>query len=111
VYLGRLTDDLEFVAKATGVSDVLLVVAEEVAQSVSYFLARCRRKRFVADHDKIYQAVHNGFAVALYVVEPDSADEFLKKSSAMFERVFEKSARNRRGQRVHQSKRNSSERS
>jgi hypothetical protein len=37
-----------------------------------------------------------GFGVALCVVEPDSADEFLKKSSSMFERVFQEPARKKR---------------
>jgi hypothetical protein len=49
------------------------------------------------DSDKLCQAVHNGFALALCVVEPDLADEFLKRSSAMFESVFQKQARKKLG--------------
>jgi hypothetical protein len=68
---------------------VLLSIAEAVAGIVAEkLLLLCRDAKFRTDSDKMCQAVRNGFAVALCVVEPDSADEFLKKSSAMFERFL-----------------------
>jgi hypothetical protein len=72
------------------------MIAEQVASIVAEKLLLCRDAKFEAESDRLCQAVHNGFAVALCVVEPDSADEFLKKSSAMFERVFKKSARKKK---------------
>jgi hypothetical protein len=94
VNLTQLREEIASAEKGPTTADVLLIIAHDVAQRVSEALARCPGKRFTTDSDRLCQAVHNGFAVALCVVEPDSADEFLKKSSAMFERVFEKPARN-----------------
>jgi len=68
----------------------LLIVAHDVAERVSYTLTRCPRKRFRTDTEKICEAIHNDFALALCVVEPDSADEFLGESAALFEGIFEK---------------------
>ena len=90
VHLGKLREWLTSAEKEPSTADVLLIIAHDVAQRVSYALARCPRKRFRTDSDKICQAIHNGFAVALCIVEPDSADDFLRESSALFETVFEK---------------------
>ena len=48
---------------------------------------RTKATSFVTDSDKMCQAIHNGFAVALCIVEPESVDDLLRKSSALFERV------------------------
>ena len=92
VHLGKLREELASAEKESpgGASDVLFMIAQEVALRVSYALARCRGKRFVADSDKMCQAIHNGFAVALCIVEPDSVDDFLTKNSTLFEGIFEK---------------------
>src|ERR1700745_621042 len=73
VHLGKLRKWLADEQEPGGVYVLLLVVVDYVAQRVPEALARCRRKRFVADSDKICQAVHNGFALALCIVEPDLA--------------------------------------
>jgi hypothetical protein len=86
------------------------VVAHDAALRVSAGLARYPGKRFRTDSDKLCQAIHNGFAAALCVVEPESADDFLKKSSAMFASVFQKPARKKLG-RLNQSKKNGGEES
>ena len=92
VHLGKLKDDLVLSAKEPGVADVLLIIARDVAQRVSYAVAKCPEKRFRTDCDKLCEAIHNGFGAALCVVEPDSADDFLRESSAMFESVFQEPA-------------------
>jgi hypothetical protein len=109
VNVTQLRREIGSAEKGPTTADVLLMVAHDVAQRVSASVARYPGKRFRTESDRLCQAIHNGFGVALCIVEPDSADEFLKKSSAMFESIFEKPARNRSRQRVHQSKRNSSE--
>jgi hypothetical protein len=86
-------EEIASAEKGPTTTDVLMLIAHDVAQRVSEALAKYPEKRFRTDSDKLCQAVHNGFALALCVVEPDSADEFLKKSSAMFESVFPKPAR------------------
>jgi hypothetical protein len=109
VDLKQLREEIASASTGSSTGGVLLSIAEAVAGIVAEKLLLCRDAKFRTDSDKMCQAVHNGFALALCLVEPDSADEFLKKSSAMFERVFEKPPRNGSRQRVHQSKRNSSE--
>ena len=95
VHLGKLREWLASAKKEPSTGDVLLIIAEQVASNVAEKLLLCRDPKFEAESDRLCQAVHLGFAVALCVVEPDSADEFLKKSSALFERVFEPSRKNR----------------
>jgi hypothetical protein len=111
VDLTQLREEIASAAKRPSTGGVLLSIAEAVAGIVAEKLLLCRDAKFRTDSDKMCQAVHNGFAVALCVVEPDSADEFLRKSSAMFERVFEKPARKRSRQRVNHPKKNGSEES
>jgi hypothetical protein len=108
VNVTQLRQEIGCAKKAPSTGDILLMIAEQVASIVAEKLFLCRDAKLEADSDKLCQAVHNGFALALCVVEPDSADEFLTKSSAMFDGIFEKPARKRARQRVHQSKRNSS---
>lgn len=93
VHLGKLKDDLEFRAKEPGVSDVLLIIAHDVAQRVSGVLARCPEKRFRAEYDRLCQAIQLGLGATVCVVEPDSADEFLAESAALFESIFENATR------------------
>jgi hypothetical protein len=93
VNVTQLRQEIGSAEKGLTTADMLLMVARNVAERVSEALARCPGKRFRTDSDKLCQAIHNGFALALCVVGPDSADEFLKKSSAMFESVFQKPAR------------------
>ena len=93
VHLGKLKDDLVLSAKEPGVADVLLIIAHDVAQRVSEALARCPEKRFRTGSENLCQAIHNGFGAALCIVEPDSADDFLRESGAMFEGVFQKPVR------------------
>jgi hypothetical protein len=107
VNVTQLRQEIASAEKGPTTADVLLMVAHDVAQRVSYALAKCRGKRFVAEHDKLCQAIQLGLGAAVCVVEPDSADEFLRESSAMFEGIFRKPAREKLG-RVHHSKRNSS---
>jgi hypothetical protein len=65
------------------------MIAEQVASIVAEKLLLCRDAKFEAESDRLCQAIHNGFAAALCIVEPDSADGFLRESSAMFESIFE----------------------
>jgi hypothetical protein len=88
VHLGKLREWLASAEKESSTSDNLLMIVQNVAQRVSEVLARCPGKRFRTDSDKLCQAIHNGFAAALCIVEPDSADGFLRKSGALFESVF-----------------------
>ena len=104
VNLTQLREELASAEKGPTAADVLLMVAHDVAQRVSYALARCRGKRFAAEHDKLCQAIQLGLGAAVSVVEPDSADEFLRESSAMFESIFEKPTR-KKLRRVDQPKR------
>jgi len=90
VHLGKLREWLASTKKKPSTSDVLLMIVQDVAQRISDALARCPGKRFRTDCDKLCEAIHNGFGAALCVVEPNSTDDFLRESSAMFESVFQK---------------------
>jgi hypothetical protein len=105
VHLGKLHEWLEAEKEPGHISDLLLAVAHDVAQRVSAGLARYPEKRFRTDSEKICQAIQLGLGAAVCVVEPDSADEFLAESAALFERIFEKPARKKLG-RINQSKKN-----
>ena len=97
VHLGKLREWLAAEKQPSGLSDLLLVVAHDVAERVSYSLARCPGKRFRAESDKLCQAIQLGLGAAVCVVEPDSADEFLAESAALFESIFEKTPRKKLG--------------
>jgi hypothetical protein len=105
VHLGKLREWLPAEKQPAGLSDLLLVVVHDVAHRVSYALARCPGKRFRGEYDKLCQAIQLGLGAAVCVVEPDSADEFLAESGALFESIFRKPARKKLG-RIDQSKRN-----
>jgi hypothetical protein len=92
VNLTQLREEIASAEKGPTTADVLLMVAHNVAQRVSDALGRSFGKRFRTDSDKLCQAIHNGFAAALCIIEPDSADDFLRESSAMFESVLQKPA-------------------
>jgi hypothetical protein len=92
VHVGKLTKWLTSQQKELGasdvlLSDVLLSVVKEVARIVPNKLPHTDA-RFREDSRKLTEAIHNGFGVALCVVEPDSVDRFLKKSAALMENIF-----------------------
>jgi hypothetical protein len=93
----QLRREIGSVEKAPTTAEVLLIIAHDVARRVSEALARCPGKRFKTESDRLCQAIHNGFAAALCIVEPNLADHFLRESSAMFESVFQKPARKKLG--------------
>ena len=95
VHLGKLRQWLTSAEKEPSTSDILLMIAHGVAQRVSYALARFPGKRFRAESDKLCQAIQLGLGATVCVVEPDSADEFLAESAALFESIFEKPVRKR----------------
>jgi hypothetical protein len=93
VNLTQLREEIASAEKRPTTADVLLMVAHDLAQRISAALTRYPEKWFRTDCDKLCEAIHNGLGAALCIVEPDSANDFLKKSSAMFESVFQKPAR------------------
>jgi len=107
VHLHELAETIEAVERPS-TSDVLLSIVKEVARIVASKLPHGDAK-FRADCGKITVAIHEGFGAALLVVEPDKGDDFLRKSSALFENIF-KSAR-KKLPRVGQPKKNGSEES
>jgi hypothetical protein len=89
VHVGRLAKWLMKKPGASDVSlsDVLLSVVREVARVVPNKLPHADA-RFREDSRKLTEVIHNGFGLALCVVEPDSVDRFLKKSAALMENIF-----------------------
>jgi hypothetical protein len=74
--------------KGPSTAEVLLSITEEVARIVAAKLVLCKDARFRTDSRKLTVAIHEGFGAALLVVEPDKGDDFLRKSSALFENIF-----------------------
>src|SRR5207244_4616542 len=68
VNVTQLREEIGCAGKPPTTGNILLMIAEQVASIVAEKLLRCRGARFEADSDKICQAVHNGFALALCVV-------------------------------------------
>jgi hypothetical protein len=97
VHLGKLREWLAAEKEPAGISDLLLVIAHDVAQRVSEALTKCFGKRFRTDSDKLCQAIQLGLGATVCVVEPNSADEFLAETAALFESIFEKPARKKLG--------------
>jgi hypothetical protein len=93
VNVTQLRQEIGSAEKGPTTADVLLIIAHDVAQCVSYALARYPGKRFRAESDKLCHAIQLGLGAAVCIVEPDSADEFLAESAALFESIFEKPAR------------------
>jgi hypothetical protein len=92
VHLGKLREWLASAEKEPSTSDFFLMIVQDVAQIVAEKLLHYRDARFRADSRKLTEAIHNGFAAALVVVEPDGVDQFLQQSAALMENTF-KSAR------------------
>ncbi|SRR6266705_2190713 len=87
VDLTQLREEIASASKGPSTSDVLLMIVEEVAGIVASKLPHTDAV-FKSDSCRITEAIHNGFACALVVVEPDSVDQFLKKSAALMENIF-----------------------
>jgi hypothetical protein len=87
VHLGKLREWLASAEKGPSTSDVLLMIVQDVARIVAEKLPR-GDARFRADSRKLTVRIHEGFGAALIVVEQDKVDDFLSKSSAIFEGVF-----------------------
>ena len=92
VHLEKLREWLASAEKEPSTSDILLIIAHDVAQRVSEALASCPGKRFRAEYDKLCQAIQLGLGAAVCICEPDAADEFLAETAALFEHIFEKPA-------------------
>jgi hypothetical protein len=88
INITQLREELASVAKEPSLSDVLLSIVKEVADAVGSRLPH-RDARFRADCGKLTEAIHNGFGCVLGILEPDSADDFLRESAALMENIFE----------------------
>ena len=86
VHLGKLREAIASAEKEPTTSNMLLMIVEEVAGIIAskllHSIARVR-----ADLRKMTEVIHNGFGVALCVVEPDGVDQFVKKSAAVLESI------------------------
>jgi hypothetical protein len=91
INITQLREELASVAKEPSLSDVLLSIVKEVADAVGSRLPH-RDAWFRADCGNLTEAIHNGFGCVLGILEPDSADDFLRESAALMENIF-KSAR------------------
>jgi hypothetical protein len=67
VNVTQLRQEIGCAEKGPTRADVLLMVAHDVAQCVSEALARCPRKRFRTEHDKLCQAIQLGLGAAVCV--------------------------------------------
>jgi hypothetical protein len=97
VNVTQLRQEIGSAEKAPTTADVLMIIAHDVAHRVSRALARYPGKRFRTESDRLCQAIQLGLGAAVCVVEPDSADEVLAESAALFENIFEKAARKKLG--------------
>jgi hypothetical protein len=77
-------------------ADLFLSMVEDIAQIVTEKLLLHRGARFREDSAKMTQAIHQGFGLALALIEPDKADWFLKRSAVLMEDIFKSTRKGRR---------------
>ena len=90
VHLGKLRAAIVSVQKEPpGLSDVLLSITKEVAGVVGSKLLEHDERTFWDDSVKITQQIQIGLGLVACVLEPDSADDFLRESAVLMENIFE----------------------
>jgi hypothetical protein len=87
INLTQLREELASAAKETSLSTLLLNVVKDVARVVSSKLPGADRT-FRADSLKITQQIQIGLGLVACILEPDSADDFLKKSASVMEAIW-----------------------
>jgi hypothetical protein len=89
VHLGKLRAAIASTQQEPpGLCDLLLDITERVARTVASKLLEHHDRSFRADSLKITQQIQIGLGLVACILEPDSADDFLKKSASVMEAIW-----------------------
>jgi hypothetical protein len=90
VHLGKLRAAMASAQEEEppGLCDLLLDIAERVARTVASKLVEHHDRAFRDDSIKITQQIQIGLGLVALILEPNSVDDFLKRSASVMEAIW-----------------------
>jgi hypothetical protein len=87
VHLRELAGAIASPVEQPSTAEVLLIMVKQIVRrikAVESLPLNAARKREIGN---LTEAIHNGFGLALSILELDNVDQFLKRSAALFEQI------------------------